>query len=117
MNSRRVFLQSTAALLAAAPLAQPAPNPSKTPDRIQDLFLPPVASSLDGILGARAKVNIELRLLEGVNTDALLEGFRHRPGVQTWVGEHIGKFIDAATTVLDYTDDKRLERKTRRCAN
>ncbi|NOY82443.1 MAG: hypothetical protein GXP31_15705 [Kiritimatiellaeota bacterium] len=28
-----------------------------------------------------------------VNEDLLLDGFRNRPGLQAWIGEHIGKFM------------------------
>ena len=49
--------------------------------------------------------------LEGVDTEALLKGYRQRPGQQTWIGEHIAKFIDAATNAWAYGGDPQLKAK------
>jgi DUF1680 family protein len=47
-------------------------------------------------VGLRAAASITNRL-EQVDLDKLLEGFRHRPGQQDWIGEHAGKWLHAAT--------------------
>ena len=46
--------------------------------------------------GLRSAASITNRL-EKVNLDRLLDGFRHRPGRQTYIGEHAGKWLHAAT--------------------
>ena len=56
-------------------------------------------------------VNLEQRLLEGVDPEPLLKGYRQRPGQQTWIGEHIAKFIDAATNAWASSRDPRLKAK------
>lgn len=67
--------------------------------------------TVDGLLGDRLAVNLSERLLAGVDIDVLLKGYRHRPGQHAWIGEHVGKFIDAATNVWAYTGDARLKAK------
>jgi hypothetical protein len=67
--------------------------------------------TIDGVLGDRMTVNLSERLLAGVDTDVILKGYRQRPGQHAWIGEHIGKFIDAATNVWAYTGDARLKAK------
>ena len=53
------------------------------------------------------------RLLEGVDPEPLLKGYRQRPGQQTWIGEHIGKFIDAATNAWAYDRRRAAEGEAR----
>ena len=69
------------------------------------------------MLGDRMAVNVEKRLLEGVDPEPLLKGYRQRPGQQTWIGEHIGKFIDAATNAWAYSGDARLKAKLDRAVS
>ena len=66
---------------------------------------------LGGMLGARIDVSDVDRLLLSVDVNRLLDGFRHRPGEQAWVGEHYGKWLDAATLAWVYTGDARLRAK------
>jgi hypothetical protein len=44
-----------------------------------------------------------------VNEQAILAGFEHRPGEQEWIGEHAGKFLDAAANTWVSTHDARLK--------
>ena len=67
--------------------------------------------TIDGLLGDRMTVNLSERLLAGVDTDVILKGYRQRPGQHAWIGEHVGKFIDAATNAWAYTGDARLKAK------
>ncbi len=71
----------------------------------------PGAQRIEGLLGARMTVNVERRLLEGVDIEPLLKGYRQRPGQQTWIGEHLAKFIDAATNAWASSGDPRLKAK------
>jgi len=70
----------------------------------------PGAEHLDGFLGARIDANASNRLLK-VDEDRMLQGFRHRPGPQTWDGEHVGKWLHAATLAWAYNQDPRLREK------
>jgi hypothetical protein len=85
----------------------------KVPDRVEDRYLPAQfeAQEIGGVLGDRLVVNIQKRLIEGVDPEPLLKGYRQRPGQQTWIGEHLAKFIDAATNAWAYGGDERLKQK------
>jgi DUF1680 family protein len=70
---------------------------------------------LDGMLGERMRVNLEGRLLH-VDEARLLKGFEEPPGEQDWIGEHIGKYLDAACNRWRYTHDARLKEQMDRMA-
>lgn len=72
----------------------PTPPPAAIADR-QD-FQPPDRVELAGWIGTRVTGNEVNRLLR-IDTDRLLEGYRRRPGRQSWDGEHVGKWLHAAT--------------------
>ena len=65
---------------------------------------------LTGWVGTRMLVNESNRLAK-LDTDRLLEGYRHRPGRQTWDGEHVGKWLHAATLAWANTRDPVLRKK------
>ena len=46
----------------------------------------------------------------------LLRGFEQPPGEQAWIGEHIGKYLDAACNTWRYTRDPRLKTQMDRMA-
>ncbi len=87
------------------------------PDKVVDRFTPAPyqQQKLSGYLAARMQVNLEHRLLQ-IEEDALLAGFRKRPGSHPWIGEHIGKYLDAAANTLEYTQDERLKTQMTRMA-
>lgn len=95
-----------------APASAPTPVPyrveAKLPDTLE--LLPPDAVKLTGYLGKRVENNEKNRLLR-VDEDALLAGFRGRPGKQAWIGEHVGKWLHAATLAWVNTGDPALRRK------
>lgn len=101
-------------VLSVIGLAAPAPA---VPDQVADRFTPAPyqQQKLSGYLAARMQVNLEQRLLQ-IEEDALLAGFRQRPGVHPWIGEHIGKYLDAAANTLEYTQDERLKTQMTRMA-
>ncbi|MHC4558709.1 MAG: glycoside hydrolase family 127 protein [Planctomycetota bacterium] len=66
----------------------------------------------DSWIHDRMQINVEKRLLT-LDLDLLLEPFKQRPGVQWWVGEHIGKFLHAASYAYRFTDDERLKKRMR----
>jgi DUF1680 family protein len=53
-------------------------------------------------------VNLEKRLLH-IDSAILLSGFRKRPGAQTWIGEHVGKFLFSASNTYKYSNDPRIK--------
>jgi DUF1680 family protein len=88
------------------------PIKDKIPPAIQDRFetLQPSQIRLTGYLGQRVTNNESNRLLH-VDLEPLLAGYKNRPGSHPWIGEHIGKWLHAATLAWVYTGDKALKTK------
>lgn len=80
----------------------------KLPDAAEPL--PPDQVKLHGWLGERVGNNEKNRLLK-VEEEPLLAGFRRRPGRQAWIGEHVGKWLHAATLAWVNTGDPALREK------
>ncbi len=78
------------------------------PDR-QD-FQVPDRVKLNGWLGLRIQGNEANRLVK-LDASRLLEGYRKRPGRQSWDGEHVGKWLHAATLAWVNTGDPALREK------
>ena len=101
-----------AATLIVSPAAAISPLPDKitpvVPDR-QD-FQTPDRLHLTGWIGMRIQANEANRLVQ-LDPARLLEGYRHRPGRQSWDGEHVGKWLHAATLAWVYTGDAALRQK------
>lgn len=87
---------------------------AKVSDKVKDKFVSAdydiQDASLLGYIGERMRINIEKRLLT-FNLPSILEPYIHRPGKQTWIGEHAGKFLHAATYAWEYTGNARLKQK------
>ena len=73
---------------------------AQVPDRVH----------LTGWVGMRMAVN-ESNRLAMLDVDRLLEGYRKRPGRQSWDGEHVGKWLHAATLAWVNTGDPLLRQK------
>ncbi len=73
---------------------------AQIPDRVR----------LTGWVGIRMAVN-ESNRLAMLDVDRLLEGYRKRPGRQSWDGEHVGKWLHAATLAWVNTGDPLLRKK------
>ncbi|MEO7768895.1 MAG: beta-L-arabinofuranosidase domain-containing protein, partial [Ferruginibacter sp.] len=73
-------------------------------------YFPPSVNQqvVGGWIGDRLKANTEQRLYK-VDEDALLAGFINRPGSHSWIGEHIGKFLEAACNAYENTGDADLK--------
>lgn len=104
-----LLLPVTWSLAAQAPRLQNTPRPA-VEDKVKDRFTPAPydRQQIGGLLGERMKANLEGRLLK-VDERALLAGFQKRPGNHPWIGEHIGKFLHAASNTWAYTGDGRLK--------
>lgn len=74
------------------------------------LFEPakPEDQKMEGWLGNRFHINAEKRLKK-VDEAALLEGYVNKPGKHAWIGEHVGKFLEAACNTYRSTRDKDLK--------
>ncbi len=105
------FLSAATALLGGNPAA-PRPVPYRVALAIPDALQPlePACVRMDGWLGARIDANVGGRL-EVVDTGPLLAGYIKKPGVHPWIGEHIGKWLHAATLAWAYTGDPALREK------
>jgi DUF1680 family protein len=79
------------------------------------LVLSPSRVHIGGWLGARIDANEKNRLLT-VDIEPLLAGYRKRPGSHPWIGEHVGKWLHAATLAWAYTGDSALREKLDRVA-
>ena len=90
-------------------------------EQVPEVFtsLPFGSQELRGALADRMRINVEGRLLR-IDADACLSGFMRRDGAGSfdaaWVGEHAGKFLDAACNALRYCEDDRLRHITERMA-
>ncbi len=73
-------------------------------------WVPPGSVRVGGLLGRRFFANERNRLLP-MDETALLTGFRNRPGPQAWIGEHIGKWLDAASLTYQVTGNQALKEK------
>src|ERR1017187_1433036 len=80
--------------------AVPDRQDAQVPDRVQ----------LGGWIGQRIQANEANRLVK-LDAARLLEGFRKRPGRQSWDGEHVGKWLHAATLAWVSTGDPALREK------
>jgi DUF1680 family protein len=78
-------------------------------------LLQPAEVEPRGLFGERLRLCRE-RVLLAKDEDSLLAGFERRPGSQAWIGEHAGKWLDAACTELERTRDERLAAKVGRVA-
>lgn len=103
-----------ALVLAFSPALRAAvdPLPFKIPAAVPDVqaFQVPDRVRLGGWVGARVAANEANRLVR-IDTDRLLEGYHKRPGRQSWDGEHIGKWLHAATLAWVNTGDPALRAK------
>jgi DUF1680 family protein len=114
------LLSSLFALSAVPTLGQqnPAGLARSGTAKVSDIFSlqPPGLTQPGGLLGTRFNLSEKKRLLE-VNEEELLAGFRHKPGKQAWIGEHVGKWLHAASLAYANTKDPALRAKLDRVAS
>src|SRR5258708_1976361 len=98
-------------LLAAQSPAIPI-VPEKVVPVISDTqdFQVPDRVHLTGWIGSRVDANEANRLVK-LDPARLLEGYRKRPGRQAWDGEHVGKWLHAATLAWVNSGDAALREK------
>jgi DUF1680 family protein len=81
---------------------------NKVSDRLAESD--PGVIRLQGFLGERYRKNEMARLLTK-NEDEMLSGFQNRPGKHPYVGQHVGKWIHAATLTWASTKSEALRAK------
>lgn len=64
----------------------------------------------NGLLAERVDLWRQGRMMYMIDAENeyLLSGFESRPGIHPWQGEHVGKWLHAATLAYEQTGDKRL---------
>lgn len=87
------------------------PIPYKVEAKLSDVAVPAIQARVhvDGYIGKRIDANVGR--LKGVDLEPLLAGFRHKPGTHPWIGEHIGKWMHAATLAWSNSGDAQLKKK------
>lgn len=103
-----LLLAASTYLHASAAKTKPRPASAIPPDAL--IELPPSAVQLGGWLGHRCDVNASNRLA-GVDLEPLLAGYRKKPGIHPWIGEHIGKWLHASTLAWAASGSTDLRRK------
>lgn len=83
---------------------------AEVPTKVEIAFEPAdlAGTRYEGWIADRMRVNVEKRLLQ-LDLDMILEPYVNRPGKQWWAGEHVGKYLHAATHAWRFTGDDRLK--------
>ena len=81
-------------------------------NKIRDAFTPvPFQNQvLQGYIGTRYRQNLEERILK-IDENGIMSGYLHRPGNHPWIGEHVGKYLEAACNVWRNTHDTALKKQ------
>jgi uncharacterized protein len=111
-NALTIAAVASASLLCRVAASEISPVPDVVAPVIadrQDAQVPDRVN-LIGWVGTRMALNESNRLVM-LDVDRLLEGYRKRPGRQSWDGEHVGKWLHAATLAWVNTGDPALRRK------
>ena len=78
----------------------------------QHTALYPGQIALGGVWGERLAALLPAWSLK-VDDDLLLDGFRRKPGIQPWIGEHIGKYTLGALAAARMLDSDDLSAKVK----
>lgn len=112
MPAAVISLHAVLTAWSTSPAAEIVLLPEKVPPLaadVQDAQIPDRVR-LGGWIGSRIRAN-EANRLAAMDPDRLLEGYRQRPGRQVWDGEHVGKWIHAATLAWAESGDQALRDK------
>jgi len=108
-----VFLLCLSAVLTPAALALPADVVKPAVETKTNIAFEPAGfreTTYDGWIADRMNINVEKRLLQ-LDLDMILDPFVNRPGPQWWAGEHVGKYLHAASYAWWFTRDDRLRER------
>ena len=86
------------------------PHRTTSSKKVNDVWRPLPSAQERGLLSERVGLWREKRLWHMVEAEEeyLLSGFESRPGRHAWQGEHVGKWLHAATLAYDQTHDEEL---------
>jgi hypothetical protein len=98
---------------SASPNVMRADQKSPATPKVADAIQPTVPDHVGGILGERLDAWRHVRLWRVVNDPFLLDGFLHPPGKHPWQGEHVGKWLHAASLAAGATGDPKLDEALR----
>jgi DUF1680 family protein len=109
-------------LMLAAPVnswgkASSIPVPAIVDPIVSDKTSPvtPATVEVSGLLGERIRAHTFARLVN-IDENVLLDGFQSRPGSHPWIGEHVGKWLHAASLLWLLSQDGVLREKITRVA-
>lgn len=90
--------------------AQRLSNRKKSSKKVNGLWRPLPGMLEGGVLSERVELWENNRLWHMVDAqdEYLLSGFESRPGRHPWQGEHVGKWLHAATLAYERTHDEKL---------
>lgn len=80
----------------------------KTSEGAQSLWQPLPCAHKGGLLAERVELWRKHRLWHVADSGYLLSGYESRPGIHPWQGEHVGKWLHAATLAYKATGDEKL---------
>jgi DUF1680 family protein len=75
----------------------------------------PNSVEITSLLSERLRAHTFGRIMN-IDEDVLLSGFRTRPGSHPWIGEHVGKWLHAASLLWLWSQDPGLHEKITRVA-
>ncbi|HEU5054009.1 MAG TPA: beta-L-arabinofuranosidase domain-containing protein, partial [Hanamia sp.] len=106
-KNEQVYLANKDVVIKVA--AEPKPV---VKNKIPDAFIPVRFQNqqLGGYVGERFNQNLEERLLK-IDEDGIMSGYLQRPGNHPWIGEHVGKYLEAACNVWKVTHNDSLKRQ------
>ena len=87
------------------------PNPV-IENKVKDAYIniPFQNQNLEGYIGTRFTQNLEERLLK-IDENRIMSGYLQRPGSHPWIGEHIGKYLEAACNTWKVTHNPGLKKQ------
>jgi DUF1680 family protein len=115
MMTRLILLSISFAFGAAALQADAADVPAGV--KVRDAIEPVVPVQVGGILGERLELWRRVRLWRVLNDPFLLGGFKNPPGTHPWQGEHVGKWLHAASLAAEASGDEKLQAALARTVN
>ncbi len=103
-----IRLLATQVALGLLPFTPCAASQGGAIPRVADAIEPLAVAPVGGLLGERLGRWREQRLWRVGHDPFLLQGFEKPPGQHTWQGEHVGKWLHAATLACQTTHDPKL---------
>ncbi len=99
-------------LVFQLPACQDKPPGSTGADGIiENTWTPLKTIDEDGLMGERVDAWRNNRLWFMAESEYLIDGFENRPGVHPWQGEHLGKWLHAASLAYQVTGDEKLKQQ------